>query len=188
MNLNEILIDWKTANSPGGVSVLFFAAETTDQIVAQRLALGNFLSSIKSQFNVTTEAAIRREGRILDEETGALVGQWSDTTAQGMGDATGTGVVSNVAQGLIRWNTDQVVNGRFLKGKTYLPGLAAGANTGGEVTAAVITQITAALDTFIATGNGPAVWHRPVNGVGGAARIAVSATLWSEFAIQRGRR
>nr|CRY97389.1 hypothetical protein [uncultured prokaryote] len=188
VDLNEVLIDWIVPKGAGGVTVLFFAKESETAIQSQRDEINDFLNAKSSSFGIGVSGMVRKEGRILNEESGTLVGAWSDPRTKGLADGFGTDTVPNSSQGLIRWNTGQVVDGRFLKGHTYLPGMSESVGVKGEVDPAVITSFNSVLASWIASGFGPVVWHRPKSGVGGAARIATSATLWNEFGVLRGRR
>nr|CRY97397.1 hypothetical protein [uncultured prokaryote] len=187
MDLNEVLVDWSVENTPGGLSVMYFAKETELAIQEQREQIGGLYFYVKSYLAGNTTMTVRTEGRVVDSETGMLTGSWTDATGQSV---TGTGgdPVPNVCQGLIRWNTGQVVNGRFLKGKTYVPGLASAAMMDGEVLPACQTAFAVGLDSQIGSGFGPVVWHRPKDGAGGEFRIATTGSLWKEFAVQSGRR
>lgn len=94
------------------------------------------------------------------------------------------------SQGLIRWATDDIVDGRAIKGRTFVPGIPSAALTdlGGLSSTTQAAFTTAANDLITDTGNTLSVWHRPKNGVGGSSHLVTAASVWSELAVLRSRR
>lgn len=184
-DVREVIITWTAAGGAGGVTVLNYG--TGGLVADDRLALWTFLDTVKAQFSNTTSWAIATEGRIFDDATGTLTGQWVDTTPRTGIGTSASAPVANATQLLIRWRTGHIVNGRFLQGRTFLPGIQSGALAGGQVVAGTQTAFNNALTTLVASGNTPDVWHRP-SGSPGIVRNVTSASVWSEFAILRRRR
>lgn len=185
--VREILVDWTTVNGGGKTSVMYFLDGTT--VADQRAALGTWLASLEGGLHNTTSYFVRQEGRQLNTSTGALEGAWTETTDySGTGTLTSGQPVPDATQILIRWSTDHVVNGRFLRGRTYIPGTTTTNVAGGNLAATIVSSYTTDSNTFVNAGVQLAIWHRPINGVGGVAWAVDSAQCWSEFAVQRRRR
>lgn len=119
--VREILVDWTTAAGTGKRSVMFFNEVTA--VADQRAALDDFLTAFCGGLDNTTSYVIETAGRELSTTTGELIGAWAEPTVY-----TGTGTISgecvpDAAQVLVRWDTGNIVGGRFLRGHTYIPGL-----------------------------------------------------------------
>lgn len=182
----EILVDWTTDSGSGKVSVFMFLEGSA--VADQRDALADFLAVIDNGLASTCSYAIRQSGRELDATTGGLTGAWTDSTAHtGAGGGSGE-PVADAVQCLFQWQTDHIVNGRFLRGRTFIPGLVSAAVVNGNVDSATQAAFQAAGQALLDTGTQLAVWHRPTAGSGGVAWAADTATVWSELAVLRRRR
>lgn len=114
-------------------------------------------------------------------------------SADGSGVITG-GVsgqaVPRAAQALIRWHTADIVNGRSVRGRTFVPGIPASQLTdAGGLASDFVTQLRGEAEELLAdTGGSLVVWHRPVNGAGGSEHLVTSASVWDQFAMLTSRR
>lgn len=151
-------------------------------------ALDGFVTVVDSALGSDVSVAIDPEVLTLNTVTGALESGESGTPPLAVAGLGGTTIVPNAVQGLIRWRTTAVVGGRFLRGRTYIPGMsqttvfASGVmNTNGS------GPLNAGAAALIATGLF-GVWHRPEGGAGGVFAPATSSGVWREFAVQRRRR
>lgn len=184
--VREILVDWTTPAGGGQVSVFHFIEATA--VAAQRAALNTFLQSVDNNCSTSTTWSIRSAGRDVDTATGALTASWGDSTAYtAPGGITGS-PVADATQALLRWNTGRVVAGRFLRGRTYIPGISSGSLNSGNLLAATQTALATAGQALVTAGVQLAVWHRPKAGVGGEAWAVQTASCWQEFAVLRRRR
>lgn len=182
----EILVDWTTPAGNEHRNVMYFDA--TLSIGAQRTALSTFLTAVKASLSNQVSYSIEQSGRVLDDATGALVGSWSQATALTGSGGSATQPVADATQILFRWFTPSIVNGRFLKGRTFIPGLFSGGLSGGNLLAAQVTGLSAAANTFANDPAGFGVWHRPSQGAGGDFVLTTSGSVWSELAVLRRRR
>lgn len=182
----EILTQWRTDAGNEFLTVMYFLTAT--DVNAQRSALAAFWAAADNVCAGTTTWEIATEGRELSTPTGALEGAWSDT-APFSGSGGGAGDQSGDAlQALVRWDTGSIVNGRFLRGRNNIPGLASTVIVDGNLSAAGITIVQNAAAALVSAAVQLAVWHRPINGAGGIAQAAVSSGVWEELAVLRGRR
>lgn len=185
--VREITVNWNTNAGGGFVSVFHFIEATS--VSTQRSALATMLGSMDAYLQSSVSWSVAQEGRERDTATGALTGAWSDAPLLLGTGAISTGApVPDAAQVLIRWGTGNIVDGRFLQGRTFIPGLTNGQTSGGNVNGTVLTAWQTAINTYLAAAVQPAVWHRPKNGAGGALWAIESGTVWPEFAVLRRRR
>ncbi len=182
----EVLTRWVAPGTPGGISVMYF--EDSADITNVRAKLAVLWAAIDNQLATGVTWTIDTTGRTLNAATGTLTGFWNDATAlSGVGALSGS-AVGNSSQILLRWRTDDIVAGRLVQGRTYVPGMGAGLLSNGEIAGASRAAMAAAAETFTTGVNGPYVWHRPKNGSGGSLHQATSGECWNELAVQRRRR
>lgn len=195
----EVLIDWTGAGGLTGVTVLHMNAELlpANQVTDTRA----FLQSLVPYIATSTVAKVRAEGREFDPITGDLTGAWAAPASPQVVGEGSNGPVANASQGLIRWGTGTVVDGRFLKGRTFIPGMNVNQLSAGEVLITTQNAINALAQDF-ALDVELQIWHRPraarAAGPGGipaavparAGSVAdvVTAQMWPEFAVLRKRR
>jgi len=96
--------------------------------------------------------------------------------------------VPDASQGLMRWSTGTIIDGRFVQGRTFIPGVSTSRVSQANLNAATQSAWNAAAVTLIAANVGLSVWHRPVGGAGGFSAVVDGGTAWSEFAVLRRRR
>jgi hypothetical protein len=182
----EILTDWTTPAGSGFRTVTFW--DSAVSVTAQRQQWQDFLTAINTVLDNGTTWTIRTTGRDLDNTTGTLTDEWSDGTAQTGGGAGSGETVPDASQILVRWGTSAIVNGRFVRGRTFIPGCQVAGLVSGNLSAANVAAITAAAEASLVSNDGFGVWHRPVAGAGGSFHLATSGTCWSELAVLRQRR
>lgn len=128
-----------------------------------------------------------------DTTTGTLIGVTAYTPPAAV-TASGSGTVALPAGSSVRWNTSSVVNGRMIRGRTFIvPLVTTSYESNGSLTATYITASTAAAaqvrTSSLASGTwSRAIWHRPVNGAGGATGEVMSSSVKDVVAVLRSRR
>lgn len=185
-NIREILTDWTLPSGSGHVSVMYF--NPADPIATQRTNLHTFWTAVKAFQSTGTIYVIRTTGRELDVNTGVLTGAWSEASVKNGAGGAGSVSVPDADQALLQWRTPTIVNGRFLRGRTFVPGLGIGHTSGGNVLPTTATALAGAAAALVGSATPPHVWHRPIAGSGGQSVAANTVTCWSEFAILRRRR
>jgi len=182
----EILVDWTTPSGSGKRSVFMF--NTTSTAAAQRFSLSLFLGAIDAALSNQVTWTIETSGRVMDFATGTLTSLWTaDVPYSGTGGTAGE-PVADATQALVRWNTGEVVNGRILKGRTFIPGLAVGNLDDGNLGSALQALWQGYAQQLIDDEVGLSVWHRPVASSGGLLFNAAAASVWEELAVLRRRR
>lgn len=182
----EILVDWQTPGAAAGLTVLYFDEATS--VTSQRTALASALAELTTSLCTTSRWTIRNEGRELSDATGTVTGFWGDGTARTGTGSAGTTPVANAAQGLIRWLTPDIVAGRRIRGRSFVPGMSDNVNANGQVNATGTGDLQSCGGVLITSAVGFGIWHRPQSGTGGSFHEATAAVAWNEFAVQRGRR
>lgn len=184
--MREILVNWTLVQGRQATSVLYFDDETN--IAVERQAIHTWLMACRPSLSSGTRWTVATEGREMSPATGTLTGAWNETTEYTNIGTGGANVAADATQILVRWNTGIVVGGRFLTGRTFLPGVAQQALANGNLAIARRTEITDASTGFAESSSGFGIWHRPKGGSGGLFAPAVTGTAWQELAVQRRRR
>jgi len=144
-----------------------------------------FLQTIDIFWVDNLTAVVQPDVRIVNVGTGVLEGVDVVTGATIPGVSTGESL-PRATMALIQWRTSQVVSGRFLRGRTFMPGFNEGTNNAdGQLDSSVAASLASEANDFVTRlGSDAAVWS-PTHHV--AASIE-SATVWSEWASLRSRR
>lgn len=128
---------------------------------------------------------------VLDHTNGNLQASLG-TSAPASVVSTGALELPKATMLLLKYNTTLVLNGRFLRGRSFIGPLASNVNNSGIPLAASNTTLltaTAALGTG-ATSSAQVVWHRPTpaNPTAGAISPVITYSSSTEFAVLRSRR
>jgi hypothetical protein len=183
--VREILINWTTAAGGGQVSVMNFLEVTP--VADQRAALAAALAELEPLLATTTTWTVATTGREWDDATGALTGAWAEGTPY-TDAGSAADQAPDAAQALIRWQTGNIVGGRFLQGRTFIPGLGESSFSGGNLGGSSLGWAQAFADSLITDAVQFAIWHRPVGGSDGVAWAVESGAPWPEVAVLRRRR
>lgn len=148
-----------------------------------------FFESVKALIPQDVNIASPSSGDTLNELSGQLLGTWSG----GVGGSTqGTSANPWAAPvgASITWLTDGVVNGRRVRGRTFLVPLNTGAyDYQGSLQATAISTLQTAANALVTSAAGDLlIWHRPVNGGGGSVHAVTGARVADKAAILRSRR
>ena len=184
LEVYRVRINWAGMTGAPWVNTLFF---DTDGGTAQQAATaaGTFIAALGGE--IASAATWTTGGDI--ETLSILNGQpiaSTSVTPQSGGGSGGANVVPLADQALVTWSTGQFYNGRQIKGRTFIPALAAGRMTAaGTLTTAVQGVINTAAAALISDTNSRFV----VFARGHAAMAEVTGhTVWSQFAVLRSRR
>lgn len=184
MSIRKIPVAWQTGVGGTGVSN-FYSLFGTDPTVA--LAL--FINTIRIFFPPVVTWTVPSSGDVIDEVSGQITGAWTGGTAA---SNTGTGAAPYVAGtgAFVRWTTGDVVNGRRVKGRTFLcPLITTCFDAAGTLTDANVTNINAAVTTLVTTTD-LVIWHRPsaIPGTDGQACDILSGQVGDKVTSLRTRR
>lgn len=186
MPLREFLVEHQGPGRSPKLNIFYANAEA--DAASQINDLNAFLSAWKTWAVTGSNSRIVPEQRILNEGSGALEGlEFNPGGVIHNGTATGSPVADS-SQVLIRWSTPDIVNGRFVRGRTFLPSMTAGQLVGGNVSSNVVTAMQTAATSLVNGTEGWVIWHRPKDGAGGSAHGMNAGSVWSELAVLRRRR
>lgn len=147
--------------------------------------LTGLVASVPSGLNFV----VPNSGDELDAATGSLTGVW---TAAGGGTVTGTGGGSFVLGTGFRvvWNTAGIVNGRRVRGSTFIVPIASGNFTGsGALDDTFVANQQAAANTLLTSAPpNMVVWSRPTATRLGSAIAITSASVPDKVSWLRSRR
>lgn len=128
-------------------------------------------------------------GDVIEDTTGDLVGVWTGTAASPTSGG-GTAAAAAGVGSCISWSTGGIVNGRKLRGRTFLSPLSVAAyEADGTLTAAALSGSNACAAGIMAFGP-LAVWHRPTTpgGSDGTSYGVISKKVTDRVSSLRSRR
>lgn len=148
-------------------------------------ALGTFWESVDSYIKNSVTWTVLGDVVEFDEATGQTTGIISVDPVTGTGDSGGD-MVAAATSILIRWRTGVFIDGREVRGRTFVPYTTDAASTsGGFVSAAAIANIEAACATLL----GDEAWGGQVYSKKHfSAEDIISGRVWNEYAVMRSRR
>ena len=172
MPARKVVVSWGTGIGGAGLSV-FYSLEATD-ITA---SLGTFFTAIAGVFPTVVTWSIPSSGDIIDIPTGKITGAWSGGTAANITATGGAAYVAGTGA-MVRWQCTQVIDGRRVKGRTFLvPLLTTAFDTTGTITNANVTTLSNAAAALAGTGT-LQIYHRPTKlspGTGALANVTGSS-------------
>lgn len=177
-------VTFSSALGGNKVSTMHWTVGDTQTVAdAASTALQTFWNSMDGEM-VGTTTAIDTEVDIVDPSTGLQTGTlsvapWS-LTSGGSGDPLPPAV-----QGLVRWRTGQYINGKEVRGRTFIPNVPEVDNSGGRWLSSVATTVQGHINTLVAESAANLAIYSKVNRV---AYPVTGGSLWTDFAILRSRR
>lgn len=184
VDIRRVKIEWTAAAGGSGLSVFY-----TDSSVDVTTELQTFFGAIKSRFPSGVTWSCAGSGDMLESTTGELTGGWSGGTS--WTDSGSAGAVSYAAGvgAMVRWNTDGIVGGRRLRGRTFLcPIESVNYDSSGTIVTACLTNFQTAANTLETAGK-LIIWHRPTpGGADGVVSQVTSAVVPDRVAWLRTRR
>lgn len=179
--------------SPGYTNLYFINPEVPTLAIRNTTAgrVRTWFEAIKTTLPSTVNVAYPSEMEQLETETGTLM---ASLPIDALANTVGT-LVGNFASptgACVNWTTSLIVNGRKLRGRTFLVPMGSAAfQTDGTLKDSDRTAIVTASNTLCSFQDNLVlgVWHRPAPGAadGVAAQVA-SASVKDKAAVLRSRR
>lgn len=137
-------------------------------------SLYNFWNGVRGNMPPNVHILIDPAGDKIEDTTGELVGAWSGAP-QAEIVCNGGATYAAPVGALVTWPTASILDGRRLKGRTFVVPISAGAYTnGGKLLADAVSQISAAaLQLVVEQETSMVIWHRPF---AGAPAVPATAT------------
>lgn len=189
----------------GGVQTFHFSNTpgTAAQLCAAVDAFWRYNAVV---FYTGTTFSISSEVEHFDDATGILNGVSTGTATTVPGAGTPE-ALSPATQGLIRWRTGIISDGREIRGRTFLPAMVAAGNDDGKPIAATLSVFNTMANGLITDANSElAIWRRPrkarpqIGSPGdpwylpaqsaraGSSAAVTSGAAWTQWAVLRSRR
>lgn len=152
-------------------------------------AVLDFINAVKSSFDSHITFTVPGEGDIIDDASGVIQGTWtvgSPTTVSG----TGNQQFAAPAGACITWSTGTIVNGRRLRGRTFLvPLIVACYDADGTIGGATLTALRNAASALWVAAD-LKVWHRPTapGALDGSSAAVSGSTVSDRVSILSSRR
>jgi len=182
--MRRLRVVWNGLTGLPGVSTFYYGVASPDVSDAV-----GFFNTIKGLFPTPLSWDIPSSGDEIESTTGVLTGGWTGT---GAGNVTATGATAYAAGvgARVQWQTDAIVNGRRVRGATFLAPLALLAyDTSGTLTNSEVVTMLAAANTFAASGVAKGIWHRNTpGGSDGVYANMIGATVPDRVTSLRSRR
>ena len=164
-----------------GVNTLLASTGDTD-VDDLRTALAAFYTNWGTHAPGPLSISIPASGDKIDSNTGQISGSWTSgttTTIPGVGSAAR---VNSATQVLIQLRTDLILNGRHLRGRIFMPGLALNGIVNAKLDPTVLTNVQTAAATM-------AIGRLCVYSTTHKEFATVTAvTVWDQLAVLRSRR
>lgn len=187
MELDRVVIQWSGAQVVGGgVTVLHFAGDSGVPGVG---AIGNALTAFRDHIPTGVSFYIPSGGDKIEDTTGELVGVW-DSGGDSGGNGTGAATAAAGAGACISWKTGGIVNGKKLRGRTFIVPLpTADYDNQGSLTPACVAALNTLADAIQASGP-LAIWHRPTKSApaSGNSYGVIAHSVRDKVAMLRSRR
>jgi len=153
--------------------------------------LSAFWHEVKNYFPSQVTLQAENSGDELQDTTGNVIGAWT-TGVQAVKVGVSTAKYPAPSGVCINWYTSTWIDGRRLKGKSYLvPAKGEMYDVNGTLEPTAKAGLEAEVTTFLAnTATNLLVWHRPTTpgGTDGASAAVTSAVIADKAAVLRSRR
>lgn len=178
-------VAWTGFTGSPGVSTFYYFGS-----IDPASALRTMFNAIGVYLPISVRLSFPTSGDTIDDTTGKVNGTFS---ASSVSDVVGqdAGVFAAPVGALLRWRTGTVINGRKVRGETFIVPLVASAfQTDGSLGSTPLAALQAAVTTYVGTAAGLAqvIYRRP-GSVGGAGHVAVTGgTVPDKAVVLRSRR
>lgn len=178
---------------PGAPGYMTFYCKTPTPFRSSVIA---FIDTIKGSMPSLVSFTVPNEIDVLEDTTGELTGIETEGTVYSTAGAASGGFASPTGA-CVTWITNAFVNGRRVKGRTFVVPLAVGAyDNDGTLLGTVVTAFRNAAVTLF-TSCDLAVWHRPTvdrtttpptKNADGAGEEVTGSTVADRAAVLKSRR
>lgn len=157
VNLYKVNSVWTGVTGLPGVSTFYTLSVPT--ISRYKTFFDAIAAAFPPGIKVTTQAT----GNIIESTTGTLTGQWSGGTDVVSQMTGGTASYTSASGPYVRWITSTVLDGRIVKGRTFLTPVSISAyDAAGNINTNTVSVIQAAATALVsAHAQDLVLWHRP---------------------------
>lgn len=180
---------WEGTIGLPGYSQFYQSIANTPSTSAQNghTAVRSFFSAIVGAIPGEVTVTVDPVYQTLDDATGEIQSEATvGTPSQVVVGANGGGFSSQVGV-LMEWLTGTYIDGRRLRGRTYLVPIAGQFDLDGTITDGGMAIFQAAWPWITEDQEDFRVWHRPVNGSGGSSAAITSGVVRDHACVLRSR-
>lgn len=185
MAVRRVQVVWTGATVEGGGLSTFYFNDAVGTAAQNVSSVAAFLAGTEGSRSSGLAWATVADVATLNVGSGALESITATTPSTGVGTASGD-VLPMITQGLLRLVTSQIVNGRLLRGRLFLPGPVETVNSSaGAPLSGYLTDYNGDAATLVADANSDwSVWSI----THGVLASVQTATVWNKWASLRSRR
>lgn len=192
MAITRITARWSGFRGAPGYSNFYFDGEFAGApaVEAAAVAVSDFFSGFYAFLPGPVSIAVQPTAEVVDETTGQTLSILDFSAPAAVVGGTADNYSAAVGA-VVNWNTNDYVNGRRVRGRTFVVPLTSTAfDEEGDISSGALDSLRSAASGLVtATMDLPlAVWHRPANGSGGSSHVVTSATVPDLGAVLRSRR
>ena len=197
MSLLRVRTLWAPPTGGTGVSTQYYdeTSATPASIAALMVAVRAFFVALQGAVANGTWWSWESELAVIDETTGLITGYYT-ITPPATANAVGSGTYAAPAGAVVTWQSQRVLRGRRMRGRTFIVPLSGGAlESNGTLGSGTITALLTAGNTLItaanAAGHAMVVWSRPDPEAGivvGEIGVVELARVTDKAAVLRSRR
>lgn len=187
--IRKIPVLWQGFPGAPGFSV-FYAPDSTDAVAS----IKTFFTTCRTEIPTGVSLTIPFAGDSISDTTGELGGSWTSPNG-GVVTCVGSGAYAAGTGAFVRWLTGGIVNGRRVKGHTFLcPLIAADYDTVGSLSSTALSTLSGAA-AVLGAANTLVVWARPFTGTvsdpvprAGSSHAVIAGTVPDQVTSLRSRR
>jgi len=180
VDLNQVRVTWSGFAGQPGVSTFYGAGGASDTVNAVKA----FFDAIKGTIPAAVTLTFPGNGSIIDSASGLAKGIWTATTPSPVA-CIGTGGWAAPVGAVVNWRTALWLNGRQVRGKTFIVPLTSQVyETDGTIASVTLGTLRTAASTLVSS---LGMFHVRTPSTGGSAPIT-SADVPDKVIVLRSRR
>jgi hypothetical protein len=178
-DINVMRVTWTGFLGGPGVSTHYFDGGSIPPVAAVRTFYNALAGTMPSKVSIQ----VPNSGEAIQSSDGVLIGSWASGSLPAAVQGGLTGATLAAVGYQIDWTTDEIADGRAVKGRTFfVPTGSQIWDPDGILVVGNQTTIKAAADALVGASPKMAVWHRPKFGpkpTGGGARPVLREGSWA---------
>lgn len=160
-DMNVIRIAWTGFTGGPGVSTFYSDGSSLPDLASLRTFLLNLAGVAPTGVTLTFPTS----GESIDPADGSLVGSWTVGSAPASVPGTGSGAVCSAQGCMVVWTTNEIADGRNVRGRTFgVPSAAGVFGSDGLLSTAQQGFLTTGAAAVVGATPKYVVWHRPKKG------------------------
>ena len=192
MAIHRVTTTWRGFPGAPGYSNFFFSGDGSGgEATTSRSRVVSFFAEVNSILPSDVEFLVEGEVAVIDEQTGSLTDYIMAAESPVAGTGGLSGGYSAASGAVVTWNTNGVVNGRRVRGRTFIVPLGSTAyQSDGTLSSSAISTLQDGAEALVGTGfdSGFGVWSRPGTSGAGSFWEVTGYRVPDMAAVLRSRR